>query len=68
MTVTRFFLFWLVLFSKQVLIAVGNNALDVAHARVAHFYAVSIEDLVEARCSGGNACQLVEGSYEQCSF
>jgi hypothetical protein len=52
MTVTRFFLFWLVLFSKQVLIAVGNNALDVAHARVARFYAVSIEDLVEARCSG----------------
>jgi hypothetical protein len=52
MTVTRFFLFWLVLFSMQVLIAVGNNALDVDHARVAHIYAVYIEDLLEARCSG----------------
>jgi hypothetical protein len=50
---TRFFLFRLVLFSKQVLIAVGNNAIDVAHARVAHVYAVSIENLVEARY--GNA-------------
>jgi hypothetical protein len=49
MTVTHFFPFWLILFSKQVSIAVGNNALDVAHARVAHFHAVSIEDLVEAR-------------------
>jgi hypothetical protein len=41
-----------VAFSKQVLIAVGDNTLDVAHARVAYFYAVSIEDLVEARCFG----------------
>jgi hypothetical protein len=48
MTVTRFFPFWLVLFSKKVSVAVGNNALDVAHTRVAHFHAVSIEDLVEA--------------------
>jgi hypothetical protein len=51
MTVTRFFPFWLVLFSKQVSVAVGNNALDVAHTRVAHLHAVSIEDLIEAKCS-----------------